>query len=894
MPASFERSLLVGAGFEGVAARRGVVRRVGLFERLSAASAGGVVLVCAPAGSGKSVLVRSWAEAEGLGDRVAWVSVEPGEPDAQRFWLSVIDALARVAASVEKVAPAPGFRGELVVERLLSELRSLQERVVLVIDDLHELRSTDALGWLGLFLARLPSQLLVVLVTREDPRLGLHRLRLTGALTELRGPDLAFSPEEARELLETAKVGLSDAAEAMLYKRTEGWAAGLRLAAISLAGHPDPEQFVTEFSGSERTVAGYLLAEVLHRQPAEVRELLLRTSVLERVNGPLADHLTGGSGSERILQELEDANAFVTSLDAGRSWFRYHHLFADLLQLELRRVSSGGVDSLHSAAADWFEQERYIVEAIRHVQAARDWSRAARLLADNHQDLTLDGRAATVRQLVSAFPDDVVAADGELSLVFANERLLDGEFEVSGAYVDRAQRLADTVPLERRRRFHVELSEQRLLLARWRGDLGTVLGALQSLEAGLAAHPPGERRLSDTLRCVALGNLGIAELWSSRPDEARRHLEQALGLARRADRPWAEIGCLGHLAFAGILTGLPLSAGLELSEKAVRIADMRGWGEDPILVTALAADALALLWLGRFDDVERCLERAQRVLQPDGEPGTELIVHHARGLLRLAQGRLEEALEAFSAAERMQSLLDGEHAFAVAARARLIQTQARMGELASARGALAETSEEARDTAEIREAAAVIHLAEGEPELAVDVLAPVIEGGTPMIHRPSAITEALALNAAACEQLGDRRAAEALLERALELAEPEKIVLPFILAPVHELLDRLPRHRTAHATLLRTVLDVLAGASPRAPVGGVALLEELSEAELRVLRYLPSGLKAPEIAAELGVSANTVRTHIRHIYAKLDAHDRNEAVARARELGLIGPASHLR
>ena len=893
MPVSFERSLLVGAGFEGVAPGRGVVRRVGLFERLSAAKAGGVVLVCAPAGSGKSVLVRSWAEAEGLGDRVAWVSVDPGEPDGQRFWLAVIDALARVAATVEKVAPAPNFRGEVVVERLLSELRSLQELVVLVIDDLHELRSMEALEWLGMFLARLPSQLLVVLATREDPRLGLHRLRLTGALTELRGPDLAFSPEEARELLETAEVGLSGAAEALLYERTEGWAAGLRLAAISLAGHPDPERFVTEFSGSERTVAGYLLAEVLQRQPADVRELLLRTSVLERVSGPLADYLTGGSGSERVLQELEDANAFVTSLDAGRSWFRYHPLFADLLQLELQRVSPAMVGSLHRAAAQWHEQEGYVVEAIRHAQAARDWRLAARLLASNRIDLIFAGRLATVCHLLSAFPDDVAADDAELSLVFANVRLADGDGELAGADLDRAQRLIDTVPPERRRRFDVELSQLRLLLARWRGDFGTVLEALESLDAALPAAWAGDGELSDAQRCVALGTLGIAELWSSRPDDARRHFEQALALARRAGRPWEAIGCLGRLAIAGMWTGLSPSAGLELSEEAVRIADAHGWGEDPTLVTALAAGALALLWLGRFDEVERWLERAQRVSQRNAD-ATELIVHHARGLLRLAQGRLEEALEAFWAAERMQSLLYGEHAFAVAGRARLIETHARMRELASAREALAGTSEEARDSAEIREAAAVIHLAEDEPKLAVDVLAPVIEGGTPMIHRTSAITEALALNAAACERLGDRRAAEASLERALELAEPEKIVLPFILAPVQELLDRLPRHRTAHAALLRMILDVLAGASPRAPSDGVTLLEELSEAELRVLRYLPSGLKAPEIAAELGVSANTVRTHIRHIYAKLDAHDRNEAVARARELGLIGPSSHLR
>jgi len=893
MPASFERSLLVGAGFEGVAAGRGVVRRVGLFERLSAARAGGVVLVCAPAGSGKSVLVRSWAEAEGLDDRVAWVSVEPREPDGQRFWLSVIDALARVAASVEKVAPAPGFRGEVVVERLLSELRSLQQRVVLVIDDLDELRSTDALEWLGLFLARLPSRLLVVLATREDPGLGLHRLRLTGALTELRGPDLAFSPEEARELLETAEVGLSNAAEALLYKRTEGWAAGLRLAAISLAGHPDPEGFVTEFSGSERTVAGYLLAEVLQRQPAEVRELLLRTSVLERVSGPLADHLTGGSGSERILQELEDANAFVTSLDAGRSWFRYHHLFADLLQLELRRVSSGGVESLHSAAADWFEQEGYIVEPIRHAQAAGHWRHAARLLADSFMVLLLDGRIETVRELLSAFPSDMAAADPELALV-GFTGILHGARQESAACLDVAQQLANTVPEERRHRFEMLLAESRLVLARWRADLEAVSEEIPLVEAALAAQPADERALSDELRAVAMQNLGAAELWASRFDDARRHLEQALALARRAGRPWLEIRCLGPLGLAGPFTGTSFSGGLKLSEQAVRIAEAHGWRDDPALVTALATGAVALLFLGRFDAAERWLERAERTLRPDGEPGTELVVHHARGLLRLAQERHEEALESFAAAERMQALLADEHSFTVAGQARLIETHVRMGELAFARGALAEASEQARDTAEMREAAAVIHLAEGKPELAIDVLAPVIEGGTPMIHRPSAVTESLALKAAACERLGDRRGAEASLERALELAEPEKIVLPFILAPVHELLHRLPRHRTAHATLLRMILDVLAGASPRAPGDRVTLLEELSEAELHVLRYLPSGLKAPEIAAELGVSANTVRTHIRHIYTKLDAHDRNDAVSRARELGLIGPSSHFR
>ena len=881
------------AGSGQQASLRGLVPRESLCERLSAAP-GAVVLVCAPAGSGKTVLLRSWVQAAGLQDRLAWVSIRRSERDAQRFWLSVIDALAGATDVVQHVDPAPSFRGEAVVDQLLADLELLEEPAVLVIDDLHELDSANASAWLETFLARLPTSLRVVLATREDPRLGLHRLRLAGELTELRASDLRFSVEEMTELLRASGITLSDGGVALLYERTEGWAAGLRLAAISLTKHPDPERFVTEFSGSERTVAGYLLAEVLERQPAEVRELLLRTSVLERMSGPLADYLTGGSGSERILQDLEDANAFVTSLDAGRSWFRYHHLFADLLQLELRRAAPAIVGSLHRAAARWHEQEGYILEAIRHAQAARDWLHASRLLADNYLDLTLDGRIVTARELLSAFPDDVAAADAQLALVFATASLMDQELEQGATYVDLGQRLVHTVPEEHRRRFDVVLAVLRLLLARWRGDLETVLEAIRAMEAALAALSPGERALSDALRSAALQNLGVAELWSSRLDDARRDLEQALALARRAGRPWLEIPCLGHLGIAGPWTGRTFSEGLQLSEEAVRITDAHGWGEDPVIVTGLATGAMALLWLGRFDEAERWLERAGRTLHPDGEPGTELIVHHARGLLRLAQGRLEEALAALRAAERMEALLADRHPFARRTQARLLQTQASMGQLAAARAALADISEEERDTADMRLAAAVIHLAECEPERAIDVLAPVIEGSAPVIHRPSAMTEAQVLDAVAREQLGDQRAAEASLERAFELAEPEGIVLPFILVPVQELLECLPRHRTAHATLRQTILDVLAGSAPRSTGEPAALLEELSEAELRVVRYLPSNLRAPEIAAELFVSTNTIRTHLRHIYAKLDAHGRAEAVARARQLGLLAPSHRQR
>ena len=322
----------------------GVVSRPGLFGRLGASAR--VTVVSAPPGSGKTTLLRSWVGQPGLAESAAWVPVGRYERDPQRFWLSVLGALRQTApgsALVGELTAAPDLDGWTIVERLLKDLAPLDDRIWLVIDDVHELGSAEARSQLELLIMRAPPELRFALATRHDLRLGLHRLRLEGELTEIRAADLRFTETEARELLEAAGVKLTEPALAMLYERTEGWAAGLRLAALSLAGHPDPERFAAEFSGSERTVAEYLLAEVLERQNEEVRRLLLRTSVLERVNGELANLLTGDDGGQRILQELEETNAFVMALDAARSWFRYHHLFADLLRLSCgvpRRVRS--------------------------------------------------------------------------------------------------------------------------------------------------------------------------------------------------------------------------------------------------------------------------------------------------------------------------------------------------------------------------------------------------------------------------------------------------------------------------------------------------------------------------------------------------------------------------
>jgi LuxR family maltose regulon positive regulatory protein len=870
-------------------AGRGLVPRHELFERLSAAGPGSVTLVCAPAGSGKSALVRSWVDAAEHGARTAWISVERGETDAQRFWLSVVDAIADVVDDderVERVTPSPSFRVAPLVERLLAELAELRHPVVVVIDDLHELDSAEALDGLELFLRRLPEQARVVISTREEPDLGLHRLRLEQRLTEVHGRDLRFTLEETKRLLQEASVAMSADSAAVLHERTEGWPAGLRLAALSLAGHPDPERFAEEFSGSERTVAGYLLAEVLQRQPEDVRDLLLRTSVLDRVSGPLADALTGATGSEAILHRLEAANAFVVPLDVGRSWFRYHHLFSDLLQLELRRSSPTLVDSLHRTAAQWLEEHGEPVDAIRHAQAARDWAHAARVLADNSVSLVLDGRRPTVHALLGAFPPGACEADAELALVFATAALYDHLVEDSDTYLAVANRLAAAVPDERKRLFALRLASALLWLACQRGDLAAATKAMQSLEAQTGAELA---RVNDH-RAAALLNLGIAELWALRVDDARRDLEAGLALARRIDRPFLQVACIGYLALAAVLGPSPPVTALALSDQAAELAAANGWSGYRILVPAVAAAVTVAAWLGRFEEGERWLDRVDGDQRPTEELETEPELHFARAFLRLGQGRPGDALADFRAAARTDAAAAREGPLPMDLGGWTVFAQALMGETEAARAALAAFDSDQRAWAGAVLAAGLLDLLDDRPADAVEEVAPLIDGEPPALQPRWATIQALLVDAAARDRLDGARRAEASIEQALDLAERDGVILPFALAPVRSLLERHPRDRTAHAALLTSILDVLAGSAPRATADPTLLPEQLSEAELRVMRFLPSNLKAPEIAAELFVSANTVRTHMRHIYAKLDAHSRGEAVERARQLGLLAPA----
>jgi len=448
---------------------------------------------------------------------------------------------------------------------------------------------------------------------------------------------------------------------------------------------------------------------------------------------------------------------------------------------------------------------------------------------------------------------------------------------VAGAY-------AEAAPPDRQRRLQVAVASLKLSLAARRGDLTDV-----TEQAGLLDSPVTERSdediaLGNDLRAVALMNLGTVEASVGLPD-AERHLEEGAALARKIDRPYLEVRCLVQLGFASRVR--PFATVKARCREAIALAERYGWAAEWYMAPALVTLAGAMAWTGEFDQAERWLERTVRAMHADTGPDIRLLVHIVTGMLSACRGRHQEALPEFTAADVLGSQLADTHALANQVTGWRLATQARLGRPADARVLLAALADERASSGEIRNARAVICLAEGDPAGALDAVREVLDGTAPVIGYVT-VVEAHLLAALAHRELGDQRAANQAAERALALAEPDGLVLPFAMTGSRELLEALPRHETAHAALLGDILDILHGSSPAAddqPPPPDA--EELSPGELRVLRYLPTNLTRPEIASELSVSPNTVSTHIRSIYAKLQVGDRSSAVQRARELRLL-------
>ncbi len=512
------------------------------------------------------------------------------------------------------------------------------------------------------------------------------------------------------------------------------------------------------------------------------------------------------------MLELEDANAFVVSLDPERTWFRYHHLFADLLRLELRRTQTEEVPELHRRAADWLILHGQVVGAVRHTQAAGDWPDAARLLADHSFRRTLDGHAQSIPALVRAFPPGA-RYHPELAAVRAMGDLAQGRLDEAAAHLVVAEAHVRTTPPDRRRRLQVAIASLQLSLAARRGHLAGVIPTgqvpgLPGIQAVRRGHRPGQRSARG---CTY--EPGTAEAWSLGLPDAERDLREGAVLAREIGRPYLEVACLAQLGFASRIRSFATT--LQRCREAIALAERHGWGAEPVIAPALVTLAANLVWTGEFDEGERWLQRTRQALQTDTGPDIRQLLHLATGRLYAGRGRHDEALEEISAAEHLRSQMAGSHALESQVTGWLLATQARAGLPGEARARIAALDEQEARSGEVRSADAVICLAEGEPAAALDALASILDGTAP-VTGDTTVVEAHLLAGLAHRQLGDQRAANQAAERALALAEADRLVLPFAMTGSAELLEALPRHETAHAALLADILDVLHGSSPAA------------------------------------------------------------------------------
>jgi LuxR family maltose regulon positive regulatory protein len=865
------------------------VVRPRLLGLLEAGTSGPLTVLAAPPGAGKTILLASWMTDGRPPGPVAWVTVDRGDDDPARFWSHVVAALrASGAAPPDGLLaglgpPSPdALQGFLAV--LVNGLAELAEPVALVLDDLHEATGQAVAAGLRFVLKQAPPQLRLVVATRADPPLPLHRLRVAGQLVEIRAAELAFTPAEAAELLAGMGVVLLDAELETLWRRTEGWVAGLRLAALSLRDHPDPARFLAKFAGDDHAVAGYLLEEVLARQPSEIQEFLLRTCVADRLCAGLADALTGRSDGKRMLALLERDHAFTTGLDPGRSWYRYHPLFAELLGAELRHRWPEDVPELHRRAAAWHAANGLVEEAVDHALAGGDTDGAARLLAAHGFAIVLRGRAETLKELLGRLPAARVRDDRELALVAAAGRLALGELEQADAFVDRA-------------RAGGAGSLAALLRARLHGDVDGVVAAARRLLAPPPGAEWGEGVAEADRRALVLLALGAAELWSDQLDDAAAHLEMSRALAQGGGLDHLALEATGHLALVEAVRGR-LARAHRLGREAAAVAERRGWSAD----AAAACGELALTWVAYCrDDLAGAfgaLTRAGRAARAGRDRPVLLALALAEARLA-AGGSHQEAVDGLARLRAAVAEVAGwrlPRLLADAVRPAEARLMLAADDQTGVAGLLGGGDAGGRPTAEAV-ILARLRLARGDQAAAAGMLAS-LHGEEAATPDRATLIEAWLLDAVAHRKLADHAAAAESLERALALAAPEGYRQVFVEggAPVRALLAGHLRHGTAHRALVEALLEGMLEqrTGPVAAVGGRSpqvefpvLVESLSEREHVVLRYQPSMLSAGEIAAELYVSVNTVKTHIKSIYRKLDANRRWDAVRRARQLNLL-------
>lgn len=889
--------------------RPSTVDRVRLLDRLGRDGVPRLILVSAPPGFGKTTLVAQWIGEQRVRASVAWVSLDPADADPVRFWTYVATALERAVPGTGRAALEHLFEGQgrvdLATSALASDLAVVDLDLILVLDDLHVVESREVADGLAFLLDHLPPQVHLVILTRADPPLPIARLRARGELVEVRAADLRFTPEEAAAYLnDRMGLGLGSADVGTLEARTEGWIAALQLAAISMRGRDDAASFVASFAGDDRYVVDYLADEVLDRQTAEVREFLLSTSILEQLTGPLCDAVTGGVGGTATLEALERANLFLIPLDDRRRWYRYHHLFGDLLRARLLHQRPGEAAVLHARASQWWEANDRPQEAIGHALAAADFERAADLIEVTAHDLRKSRQEATLRRWLDALPEEVFECRPVLAIAHAGALLSTGEARGADGRLAAAERWipASTGPGARAAaeaegmvvRHPTALSHlpgaialYRAALAKMQGDIEETMrqaeAALeaahrdQPLERGAAAgmlalarwtagdlqaaHDTWSRAIVDLDRAgheadmlggfLAMADIRIAQ---GRLADARLMYERGLHLGTQRPVPLRGTADM-HVGLAELdLERNDLAAAISRLQASAALGDMAGLPQNPWRWRSAMAGVRAAG--GDFEAAHQLLDEAERVYAADFFPAVRPIAAF-RARLWTRQGRRADAL-AWAALRHLSTddpvtyITEYEHVTLVQA---LLAGTLEGG----ARGDL--------------DAAAAL----------IDRMLVEATGG----GRLRSVIELSAMHAIVRAAMADGDGAALSIREALSLAEPEGFVRLFLdLGPALVPLLRDTAARSAAPRYARTLLTAIEGGEARS-APAASLVEPLSNRELDVLRLLASDLDGPAIASQLFVSLNTMRTHTKNIFAKLGVNSRRAAVARAAELGLV-------
>jgi LuxR family maltose regulon positive regulatory protein len=899
-------------------ARPGFVPRPRLVSRLDEGLERGLVLVCAPAGYGKTVALADWARRSGR--PVTWLSLDTGDNDPVRFWRYVVAAVGPVRPGVAGrlrplFGPPPPSSFDGPVTALINELaaQSGDGEAVLILDDYHLIDAGPVHGSLSLLLEHLPPGLQVVLASRSEPPLPLGRLRARGQLAELRAAELRFTADEAAALLqrvaEEAGTALSDADVAALMARTEGWAAGLQLAGLSLRGQADPAGWVAAFSGSHRYVLDYLAGDVLERLDGQVRDFLLETSVLERLSGELCDAVTGRTGSQALLERAEQAGLFLMPLDEVRCWWRYHHLFAGLLRARLQAERPARVAALHRAAAAWHQEHELADDAVRHALAARDAVWAARLVEQHFDAALQQGQRATIHRWLAALPADLVHARPRLVLAQAWMVVVGGHVEAAGVALDAAQRASAPAAEES---FEPSAGRATSLLANTRAAITIARGWLAWLRgdaegaAALVSQALGELTDGDwLLTSMCQLELALADRLRGRLDDAERGLTASIAGWRAAgERGWAVSVC-DYLGQVHLAQGR-LDAALGTYQLALEIA--AGPGQPALPSAGIACTGMAEVEYqrGELDAAFRHVTEGIARLRSASHTAPLATGLARLSQIRLATGDLAGALEAIGEAERVapSPAVGGLVNPVPAQRARLMLAQgnvAAAARWAQQHGLGPEDEPGYPHELEYLVLARVL-LAQDRPGKALALLDRLL-GQAAAQDRMGSVLEIQALRALALAADGDEPAAVGFLAEALTLASPQGYVRVFADEgpPMRALLGRIVAARRAgrppgrgipvrHLARLMQAFDgkpAVPGSGPDVATGARGLIDPLTGRELQVLAMLAAGTPNQAIAEELFVTIFTVKKHISHILGKLGAANRTEAVARARELGLI-------